>query len=44
MKHVLFSFLFFSCFALADTVIMYDDGSTYTLKPSEEVYVSSGDI
>ena len=44
MKHVLFSFLFFSCFAFADTVIIYDDGSTYTLKPSEEVYVTSGNL
>ena len=39
------AFLFFvATFAVADTVIMYDDGSTYTLKPSEEVYVASGTL
>lgn len=44
MKHVLLSFLFISCFAFADTVIIYDDGTTYTLKSNEKVYVSSGQL
>ena len=45
MKNLLLSlFLFMTGYVLADTVIMYDDGSTYTLKPSEEVYVASGEL
>jgi hypothetical protein len=34
--------LLFASAASADTLITYDDGSTYTVKPNEEVYVSSG--
>jgi hypothetical protein len=39
----LFAFVLFlmGAYAVADTVIMYDDGSTYTVKPSEEVFVSN---
>lgn len=44
MKLLSFILLFIGASALADTVIMYEDGSTYTLKPSEEVYVASGDL
>jgi len=41
MKQLLVGlFLFGTAFTLADTVIMYDDGSTYTLKSNEDVYVS----
>ena len=44
MKHILLSLLFVSCFAFADTVIIYDDGTTYTVKSNEKVYVSSGQL
>ena len=41
MKQLLVGiFIFGTAFTLADTVIMYDDGSTYTLKSNEDVYVS----
>ena len=42
MKQLLVGlFLFGTAFTLADTVIMYDNGSTYTLKSDEDVYVSA---
>ena len=44
MKHILLSLLFVSCFGFADTVIIYDDGTTYTVKSNEKVYVSSGQL
>jgi hypothetical protein len=44
IRHLpIFLFAASAC-VMADTVIMYDDGSTYTLKPSEEVYVAAGDL
>lgn len=33
--------LLFSSFAFAQTVIYYEDGSVYTLKPNENVFVST---
>lgn len=33
--------LLFSSFAFSQTVIYYDDGSVYTLKPNENVFVSN---
>jgi hypothetical protein len=44
IRHLpIFLFATSAC-VMADTVIMYDDGSTYTLKPSEEVYVAAGTL
>lgn len=43
MKTIIFAAIsIFTISAMADTLITYDDGSTYTVKPNEEVYVSSG--
>lgn len=39
---VLFSLV--ATFAYGETVINYDDGSTYTLGVNEKIYVSSGDL
>lgn len=44
MRLLLCSLFLTAAYAFADTVIMYDDGSTYTLKPSEEVYVAAGEL
>lgn len=45
MKNLFFTAMtIFTISAMADTLITYDDGSTYTVKPNEEVYVSSGRI
>ena len=40
MKYLLSLIMVISMSAVADTVILYDDGSTYTLSEKEEVYVS----
>lgn len=37
---LLIPFLFISSVAFGNTVILYDDGSTYTVKKYEKVYVS----
>ena len=44
MKYVLSTLVLFSSLAFGDTVVLYDDGSTYTLAEGEEVFVSSGDL
>ena len=44
MKALVSSLLFLSFAAAAQTVIMYDDGSTYTVAPNEDVYVSSAPL
>ena len=40
MKYILLPFLLVSSMAFSQTVILFDDGSTLTLKDGEEVYVS----
>jgi hypothetical protein len=40
MKYTLLSLLLISSIAFGQTVILYGDGSTYTLEPTEEIYVS----
>ena len=42
MKYLFF--LLFSCSVLADTVINYDDGSTYTLQNYEKIYIYKGKL
>ena len=44
MKYLSLLIVMMSSIALADTVITYDDDSTYTLLENEEIYVSSGDL
>ena len=44
MKYVLSTLVLFSSLAFGETVVLYDDGSTYTLAEGEEVFVSSGDL
>lgn len=41
MKYFLASLFLFSSAALGQTVINYDDGSTYTLEEGQEIYISS---
>jgi len=41
MKKTLLAALFASSVASASTVILYDDGSQYTLKDSENIYISN---
>jgi hypothetical protein len=41
MKYVLAFAMFASINVAADTVIYYDDGSTYTLETGQEVYISN---
>ncbi len=41
MKYVLAFLLLFSPFALGQTVINFDDGSTYTLEANQEIYIST---
>lgn len=40
MKWLAFFVFFFAMFASAQTVIYYEDGTAYTLKDNEHVYVS----
>ena len=40
MKYILLPFLLVSSMAFAQTTILFDDGSTLTLRDGEEVYVS----
>lgn len=40
MRHLLALFALFSLPALSQTIIDYEDGSTYTLEGSEEAYVT----
>lgn len=40
MKHTLLFMLLFSSMASAETVVLFDDGSTLTLNENESVYVS----
>ena len=40
MKYILLPFLLISSMAFAQTVILFEDGSTLTLRDGEEVYVS----
>ncbi len=42
MKYLFF--LLVSCSVLADTVINYDDGSTYTLQDYEKIYIYKGKL
>lgn len=44
MKALVSSLLFLSFAVTAQTVIMYDDGSTYTVAEDEDVYVSSAPL
>ena len=44
MKYVLSALVLFSSLAFGETVVLYDDGSTYTLAEGESVYVSSGKV
>ena len=41
---VVMGFLSFNMSLYADTVINYDDGSTYTLGEREKIYVSTGKL
>lgn len=41
MKYFLMFLAFFVGSAYAETVINYDDGSTYTLEEGQEIYISS---
>ena len=41
MKTVLFFVSLFAISASAQTVIYYEDGTTYTLQPNEQVYVET---
>ncbi len=41
MKYFCLFLLLFSASAFGETVINYDDGSTYTLKDNQEVYISN---
>jgi len=41
MKYFCLFLLLFSASAFGETVINYDDGSTYTLKDNQEVYIST---
>ena len=41
MKSILFPALLVSAGALSQTVITFEDGSTYTVKDSQDVYVSN---
>ena len=40
MKYIVLPFLLISSMAFAQTVILFEDGSTLTLRDGEEVYVS----
>ena len=40
LKYIVLPFLLISSMALGQTVILYEDGSTLTLRDGEEVYVS----
>jgi len=44
MKHILAFLLLFSPFALSQTVINFDDGSTYTLEANQEIYISTPNV
>ena len=44
MKKLFLLFLILPLSAFAETVINYDDGSTYTLGENEEIYVSNGTL
>ena len=41
MKYLLASLFLFSSAAFGQTVINFDDGSTYTLEEGQEIYISS---
>ena len=41
MKYLLVSLALFSMSALAETVIRFDDGSTYTLEDNQVIYISN---
>ena len=41
MKYILSFLLLLSPFALSQTVINFEDGSTYTLQANEEIYIST---
>ena len=41
MKYLLVSLALFSMSALAETVISFDDGSTYTLEDNQVIYISN---
>lgn len=40
MKYILLPLLLISSIAFGQTVVLYEDGSTYTLKDEESVYIS----
>lgn len=40
MKYIVSLIMVISMSAVADTTIYYDDGSTYTLEPDQEIYIS----
>ena len=41
MKYLLVSLALFSMSALAETVVNFDDGSTYTLENNQVIYISN---
>ena len=41
MKYILSFLLLLSPFALSQTVINFEDGSTYTLEDNQEIYIST---
>lgn len=44
MKFLLYTLALFSISAAADTVINYDDGSTYTLAEKEKIYITKSKL
>ncbi len=44
MKHILAFLLLFSPFALSQTVINFDDGSTYTLDKNQQIYITTPNV
>lgn len=44
MKFLLYILALFSISAAADTVINYDDGSTYTLAEKEKIYITNSKL
>ena len=44
MKYVLAFAMFLSASVVADTVVYYDDGSTYTLKTGQKIYISDKEV
>ena len=44
MKYLLASLFLFSSMAFGQTVIEYDDGSTYTLEENENIFISNRSV